>query len=93
MSLSEGSRASRHLTLFRSLHAEALRATVSEGLVHAPNMAARAGIEPTTLRSKYIDSTKAPPCPTMNVGRCGVMGYVCYYLLIATCNGLYFLVL
>ena len=27
-------------------------------------MAARAGIEPTTLRLKAIDSTKVPPCPT-----------------------------
>src|SRR6218665_36188 len=27
-------------------------------------MAARAGVEPTTLRLKAIDSTKAPPCPT-----------------------------
>ena len=25
-------------------------------------MAARAGVEPTTLRLKAIDSTKAPPC-------------------------------
>jgi len=28
-------------------------------------MAARAGVEPTTLRLKAIDSTKAPPCPTI----------------------------
>src|SRR6218665_1720337 len=28
-------------------------------------MAARAGVEPTTLRLKAIDSTKAPPCPTL----------------------------
>src|SRR6218665_2260625 len=27
-------------------------------------MAARAGVEPTTLRLKAIDSTKAPPCPS-----------------------------
>ena len=26
-------------------------------------MAVRAGAEPTTLRLKAIDSTKAPPCP------------------------------
>src|SRR6218665_1521036 len=30
-------------------------------------MAARAGVEPTTLRLKAIDSTKAPPCPTIGV--------------------------
>src|SRR6218665_3387683 len=29
-------------------------------------MAARAGVEPTTLRLKAIDSTNAPPCPTNN---------------------------
>ena len=28
-------------------------------------MAARAGVEPTTLRLKAIDSTKAPPCPLL----------------------------
>src|SRR6218665_3746938 len=30
-------------------------------------MEARAGVEPTTLRLKAIDSTKAPPCPN-NLG-------------------------
>ena len=29
-------------------------------------MAARAGVKSTTLRLKAIDSTKAPPCPTMD---------------------------
>ena len=28
-------------------------------------MAARAGVEPTTLRLKVIDSTNAPPRPTL----------------------------
>ena len=47
----------QQLTLCRSLHAEALQATVSEGLAQCPCMyvAARAGFEPTTLRSKGID--------------------------------------
>ena len=27
-------------------------------------MVVRAGVEPTTLRLKAINSTKAPPCPT-----------------------------
>ena len=40
------------------------KATVGKGLAQGPYMAARAGIEPTTLRLKAIDSTKAPPCPT-----------------------------
>src|SRR6218665_298804 len=39
-------------------------ATVGKGLAQGPYMAARAGIEPTTLRLKGIVSTKAPPRPT-----------------------------
>ena len=37
-------------------------------------MAARAGVEPTTLRLKVIDSTNAPPRPT----------YIFVYLSIIT---------
>ena len=55
----------QQLTLCRSLHAEALQTTVSEGLAQDPYVAARVGIEPTTLRSKGIDSTNAPPRPTI----------------------------
>src|SRR6218665_1867623 len=33
--------------------------TVGKGLAQGPYMAARAGVEPTTLRLKAIDSTKA----------------------------------
>src|SRR6218665_3494595 len=40
------------------------QATAGKGLAQGPYMAARAGGEPTTLRLKVIDSTKAPPCPT-----------------------------
>src|SRR6218665_1744928 len=42
------------------------QATACKGLAQGPYMymAARAGVEPTTLRLKAIDSTKAPPCPT-----------------------------
>ena len=39
----------QQLTLSQSLHAEALQATVSEGLAQGPYLAARAGFEPTTL--------------------------------------------
>ena len=53
------------LTLCRSLHAEALQATVSEGLEQGPYMVARAGFEPTILRSKGVESTNAPPRPTI----------------------------
>ena len=49
--------------LCRSLHAEALQATVSEGLAQGPYIAARAGFEPKTLLSKGVVSTNAPPCP------------------------------
>src|SRR6218665_2873666 len=41
------------------------QATVGKGLAQGPYMAARAGVEPTTLRLKAIDSTKAPPCPNV----------------------------
>ena|SRR6218665_2001269 len=42
----------------------AVQATVSEGLAQFPSMAARAGFEPVTLRSKGVVSTNAPPFPT-----------------------------
>src|SRR6218665_1489660 len=61
----------QQLTLFRSLHAEALQATVSEGLAQGLNLAARAGFEPTTLQSKGVISTNAPP---------SVCVYVCSYM-------------
>src|SRR6218665_2216907 len=35
--------------------------TADKGLAQGPYVAARAGIEPTTLRLKVIVSTKAPP--------------------------------
>jgi len=38
-------------------HAEAPQATTSEGLVRGPYMAARAGFEPATLRTKGAEST------------------------------------
>ena len=55
----------QQLTLCRSLHAEALKATASEGLAQGPCVEARAEFEPTTLRSKGIDSTNAPPRPIL----------------------------
>src|SRR6218665_2164079 len=45
-------------------HAEAHRQLYTgKGLARGPYMADRGGVEPTTLRLKAIDSTKAPPCP------------------------------
>jgi len=49
------------LTLCRSLHAEAVQATVSEELAQEPYMAARAEFEPMTFRAKGVVSTNAPP--------------------------------
>src|SRR6218665_141083 len=40
------------------------QATANKGLAQGPYMAARAGVEPTTLRLRVIASTNAPPCPT-----------------------------
>src|SRR6218665_2054364 len=54
----------QQLTLCRSLHAEALQVIAGKGLAQGPYMAARAGFEPTTLRSNGVASTNAPPCPT-----------------------------
>ena len=55
----------QQLTLCRSLHAEELQAIASERLAQGPYMAARAGFEPTTLRSNGVVSTNAPSCPTL----------------------------
>ena len=40
------------------------QATAGKGLIKGPYMAARVGVEPTTLRLKVIVSTKAPQRPT-----------------------------
>ena len=46
-------------------HAKALQASTSAGLAQGPYVAARAGVEPTTLRLRVIDLTNAPPRPTL----------------------------
>ena len=48
---------------FPEFHAEAPQATVSYERAQGPYMAVRAGVEPITLRTKCVDSTKAPPRP------------------------------
>jgi len=45
-------------------HAEAQQATSSEGLAQGPNVVARAGFKPATLRTKHAESTNEPQCPT-----------------------------
>ena len=42
---------------------QSAQATVGKGLAQGPYVAARAGVEPKTLRLKVIISTKAPPRP------------------------------
>src|SRR6218665_809516 len=41
------------------------QATVGKRLAQGPYVTARAGVEPTTLRLKVVDSTKAPSRPTI----------------------------
>src|SRR6218665_3992570 len=62
LSLSEAPRP-QQLTLCRSLHAEALQAIAGKGLAQGSYVAARAGVEPTTLRLRVIASTNAPSRP------------------------------
>src|SRR6218665_29012 len=58
-------RRSRHSTdTVSEFHAETPQATASEGLSQGPYVAARAGFEPTTLRSTGIDSPNELPRPT-----------------------------
>ena len=45
-------------------HVEAPQATTSEGFAQGPYVAARAAVEPTTLRTKGVDSINEPPYPT-----------------------------
>src|SRR6218665_2422723 len=44
------------------------QATPGKGLAQGSYVTARAGVEPTTLRLKVIDSTKAPSRPTSSGG-------------------------
>src|SRR6218665_2524552 len=45
--------------------------TVGKGLAQGPYVAARTGVESTTIRLKVIDSTKALPRPTILSGNIG----------------------
>jgi len=68
MRLSEVFPITTAMTLCRwILHDKALQATVSEGLAQGSYVAARAGLEPTTIRSKGIDYTNAAIRPTKPV--------------------------
>src|SRR6218665_478597 len=50
------------------------QATVGKGLAKGPYVAARAGVEPTTLRLKVIVSTEAPPHPIISSLYCLCVG-------------------
>ena len=50
----------QQLTLCRSIHAEALHATASEGLAQGPYVAARAGFEPATLWHRLYQCATTP---------------------------------
>ena len=51
-------------------HAEATQAIATKELAQGPYEAARAGFEPTTLRSTGIDSTNEPPRHTNYTSYC-----------------------
>ena len=50
-------------------HSEAPQATASERLAQGPCVVSRAGLEPTTLRTKGDESTNEPP-PAPNTITC-----------------------
>src|SRR6218665_4047674 len=67
--------------LYRSFTLNA-QATAGKGLAQGFYVAARAGVEPTTLRLRVIDFTNAPPRPTRNYFNvAGVLLFHC-----TTCN-------
>ena len=67
LSLSEALPTTAIDTVAEFTRRSAIQAAASEGLVQGPYVAARAGFELATLRSKGIDSTNAPPRPTFNI--------------------------
>jgi len=50
----------QQLTLCRSLHAEAIQVTASEGLSQSSYVAARAGFEPTIVRHRLYQCATTP---------------------------------
>ena len=58
------------LILCRSLHAEVLHATISEGLAQGLYMAVRVGFEPATFCMQGIEPTTEPPHPMLLLGSC-----------------------
>ena len=61
------------MSVTRMGHLATFDRQLSEGLAQSPYVAARAGVEPMTLRTKGIDSTNAPhmlhnPLLTLQLG-------------------------
>src|SRR6218665_2076998 len=81
-------RHSRHSTdTVPEFHDAAPQATVSEGLAQGPCVAARAGVEPTTLRTKGVDSTNAPHTPhTSSDSRIPSNMPVCLSVCLSVCQ-------
>src|SRR6218665_2305038 len=69
-------------------HAEAPKSTASEGLAQGPYVTARAGFEPGTLRTKFVESTNEPPslmytCMFVCMYRCKYIDTMyCRYVLL-----------
>src|SRR6218665_2370937 len=61
-------------------HAEAPKSTASEGLAQGPYVTARAGFEPRTLRTKFVESTNEPPSL---IHTCT---HVCMYVFMYACK-------
>ena len=71
-------------------HAKVPQANASEGIAPGPYVAARAGFEPVTIRTKCDESTSEPLRPMTGLYLKGlgmwmvikVLSYTCYYLTI-----------
>src|SRR6218665_278499 len=74
-------RHSRHSTdTVSEVHAKLPQATASEGLSKSPYVVARAGIEPTTLRTKGDESTNEPPYNTIRLVQ--IDDFHCHWLFV-----------
>src|SRR6218665_3014115 len=63
---------------------QSAQTTAGKGLAQGPYVAARAGVEPTTLRLKVIASTKAPPRPHYG-SVCETLWTLCVCLCVCVC--------
>src|SRR6218665_208777 len=66
------------LILCQSKYAEALQATVSEGLAQGPYVAVRVGFEPVTLRTQGTKLITEPPHATIVVKHKPIAMLICF---------------